>query len=284
MMKRTAAFVLLAVFFLCSFCAWGEAPAPESLLSDSCILIDAKTGEVLYEKNADKRRAPASITKIMTLLIAIQKSNPNEIVTIPQCVEEIAQDSSKVPVYYGEEMPMRDLWYGLMYRSGNDAANAIAELSMGSIDAFVDEMNKKAASLGMKNTKFANPHGYTETGHYTTARDMAILSKYALEDDLFREISFGKTYTMAKTSLREELEIAHNYSITDYNSPYYYQYARGVKTGYTAQAGQCYVGAAVKGDRELIVVLMQCGWNRPEKWGEAKKLFQYGFAELERRQ
>lgn len=283
-MKRFFVLILAAMYALCACAALSETITADSLLSDSCILVDAATGEVLFSKNADLKRSPASTTKIMTLLIAIQQSNPNEIVTIPECVQNIAPDSSVVPVYYGEKMPMRDLWYGLMYRSGNDAANAIAELTSGSVDAFVEEMNKTAESLGMTNTQFKNPHGYTQDGHYTTARDLALLAMHALNDDCFREISFGDTYTMAATALRDELVISHSYSITDYNSPYYYQYARGIKTGYTAKAGQCYVGAAVKDGRELIVVLLRCGWTKPEKWVEAKKLFQYGFETLEARE
>ncbi len=277
---RLLSCLLAVTVCLCSFFAAAETLDPNTLLSAACILIDAKTGEVLFEKKADERLAPASITKIMTLLIAIEKSNPNEIVTIPKCVQDIALDSSRVPVFYGEEMPMRDLWYSLIYRSGNDAANAIAELVSGSIEAFVKEMNDKAKELGMTNTHFMNAHGYTQTGHYTTARDMAILTSHALENDLFREITFSERYTMQPTSLRGELEIAHNYSITNYESPYYYQYAYGIKTGYTAAAGQCYVGAAVKEDMELIVVLLRCGWEKMPKWTEAKTLYQYGFKKL----
>ena len=280
MKKRLLALFMGFVMISLSFSAFAVELDPAQLLSASVILINAKTGEVLYEKEADVRRPPASVTKIMTLLIAIEQSDPEEIVTIPKCVQDIALDSSRVPVFYGEKMPMRDLWYGLTYRSGNDAANAIAEIVSGSISAFVDEMNKKAKELGMTNTQFKNPHGYTQEGHYTTARDIAILTEYALNNDLFREITFGESYTMAATSLRGEMKISHNYSITDFDSPYYYQYARGIKTGYTVAAGQCYTGAAVKGSDELIVVLLRCGWNRMEKWTEAKKLFQYGFEKL----
>ncbi len=254
---------------------------PESLVSQACILIDAYTGEVLFEKDADSKRSPASITKIMTLLIAINKSDPDEIVTVPACVEDIGLNSSRVPVYFGEEMPMRDLWYGLIFKSGNDAANAIAELVSGSVDGFVDEMNEWAQKLEMTDTHFANPHGYTQEGHYTTARDMAKLTQYALDNDLFREITFSKEYTMKATSLRGEYAIAHKYDITEPASPEYYQYARGIKTGYTADAGQCYVGAAQKNGRELIVVLMKCGWTKPEKWTDARRLLIYGFDKLE---
>ena len=278
MMKRVCCCLVMVMMLFAGIGAY--ALTPGELVAESCILVNALTGEVLFEKDADSIRSMASTTKIMTLILSIEMSSPDEIVTIPQCVEDIGVNSTRVPVYYGEVMPLRDLWYGLIFRSGNDAANAIAYHSGGSIEAFVKKMNEKAGELGMKDTKFANPHGYTQTGHYTTARDMSKLAMYALENDLFREITFAKEYTMQATSLRDELTIYHNYAINNYNSEYYYQYSRGIKTGYTERAGQCFVGAAIKGDTELVVVILKSGWMKPEKWLDARKLYQYGFEVL----
>ena len=274
---RACMFILAMILFASPA---ASALAPEELLSASVMLVDAKTGEILYEKFPDDQRSMASTTKIMTLILSIERDSPDDIVTIPQCVEEIGFNSTRVPVYYGEVMPLEDLWYGLIFRSGNDAANAIAYHSAGSVQAFVDLMNKKAKELGMNNTHFMNPHGYTAEGHYTTARDMATLAMYCLKNDYFREITFGEEYTLQPTSLRDALTIYHNYAINDYDSMYYYQYARGIKTGYTQAAGQCFVGAAVKGDTELVVVMLRCGWEKFTKWPEAKKLYQYGFSVL----
>lgn len=273
--------ILLALVFALTPSA--GALAPEELLSASVMLIDAKTGEILFEKFPDDMRSMASTTKIMTLILSIERDSPDEIVTIPQCVEDIGFNSTRVPVYYGEVMPLEDLWYGLIFRSGNDAANAIAYHSAGSIEAFVGLMNEKAEALGMTNTHFMNPHGYTAEGHYTTARDMATLARYCLNNDYFREITFGDEYTLSPTSLRDALTIYHTYAINDYDSMYYYQYSRGIKTGYTQAAGQCFVGAAIKDDMELIVVMLRCGWEKFNKWPEAKKLYQYGFEILENR-
>ena len=256
---------------------------PDSLVAASCILIDAGTGEVLYEKNADERRYPASTTKIMTLLVSILNADGDAIVTVPACSQDISLDSTRVPVYTGEEMPLRDLWYGLIYNSGNDAANAIAYLTSGSIEAFVDKMNETAAKLGMTNTHFANAHGLHSLEHYTTARDMALLTKYALDIDLFREITLSTTYVMQPTANREALILSHKYSITDCTSQYFYKYAKGIKTGYTSQAGQCFVSCAEKDGHELIVVILRAGWTKPEKWVDAKTLFEYGFKLLENR-
>jgi len=278
LMKRIYCCLIMIAVLLAPVSAY--ALEPGELVAESCILVNALTGEVLFEKNADSIRSMASTTKIMTLILSIEMSSPDEIVTVPQCVEDIGENSTRVPVYYGEVMPLEDLWYGLIFRSGNDAANAIAYHSAGSVEAFVEKMNDKAKELGMNDTQFKNPHGYTQTGHYTTARDMAVLTMYCLENDLFREITFAKEYTMQPTSLRDALTIYHNYSINNYNSEYYYQYSRGIKTGYTERAGQCYVGAAIKGDTELAVVILKSGWTKPEKWLDARKLFQYGFEVL----
>lgn len=283
MMKRKL--ILLVSFCLCFtllFAGPASALGPEELISEAVMLVDANTGEILFSKNPDEQLSMASTTKIMTLILSIEMSTPDEIVTIPQCVEDIGFNSTRVPVYYGEIMPLQDLWYGLIFKSGNDAANAIAHHEAGSVEKFVEMMNEKAAQLGMKNTHYANPHGYTAEGHYTTARDMAILAQYCLKNDYFREIAFGDEYTLQPTSLRDALTIYHNYPINDYESMYYYQYSRGIKTGYTQAAGQCFVGAAIKEDKEIIVVLLKCGWQKHLKWPEAKKLYQYGFEQLEK--
>jgi len=260
-----------------------KAPDPDSLTSKSCILIDSDTGEVLYEKDADARRYPASTTKIMTLLVSIRNMDSEMIVKVPDSASNVSFDSTRVPVYPGEVMPLRDLWYGLIYKSGNDAANAIATLTAGSVDEFVVMMNEYAERLGMTNTHFANAHGLHDEKHYTTARDMATLTRFALQSDLFREITFSTEYTMQATTLRDELIINHIYSLTDFTSSYYYKYARGIKTGYTVKAGQCYVGAAIKDGHELIVVCLNAGGYKPQKWIDSKTLFEYGFAVLESR-
>ncbi|MCR4621369.1 MAG: D-alanyl-D-alanine carboxypeptidase [Clostridiales bacterium] len=287
-MKRAVALALCALLCFASFAEDGDstprAEYPSGLYSDSCILVEAETGEVLFEKDADSRRYPASTTKIMTLIVSIERKDGREIVTVPASAGEISMDSTRVPVYYGEKMPLRDLWYGLIYNSGNDAANAIAELTSGSVKAFVEDMNTKAEELGLKSTHFTNPHGLHSQQHYTTCRDMAELTRYCLENDLFREITFSTGYTMQPTSKRGELFLDHHYGITDFSTKYYYPYARGIKTGYTSKAGQCFVGAADKDGRELVVVIMHCGFTKPEKWVDAKKLFEYGFQVLEDRE
>lgn len=284
-MRKTVCVFIAAIICFCSFALSETSRLYEGdLVASSCVLMDAHTGEILFSKNPDTKRYPASTTKIMTLLISIEKCDGRTIVTVPACASQISTDSTRVPVYPGEVMPLKDLWYGLIYNSGNDAANAIAYITSGSIDAFVEEMNAKATELGMTHTHFVNAHGLHRTEHYTTARDMATLTYYALDNDLFREITFSTSYTMQPTALRDELVLYHDYSILNFASQYYYPYARGIKTGYTSNAGQCFVGAAQKDGNELIAVIMLSGYNKPQKWEDAKKMFEYGFAVLKSRQ
>ena len=248
------------------------------LYAEACILVDADTGEVLFEKNADERMYPASTTKIMTLLLALESVDADEVVTLPEETNKIPSDSSRVPVYAGEQMPMRDLLYGLMIKSGNDAANAIATLVSGSTEEFAGAMNRKAAALGMTDTHFANPHGYHSKNHYTTARDMAVLTCAALKTPEFLRIVSTKTYTMSATARRGALKLENGYAILNPDSKYYYRGAFGIKTGYTSSAGQCYVGAATHNGRTLIAVVLNSGIAKTDKWKDTARLFDYGFA------
>jgi D-alanyl-D-alanine carboxypeptidase len=246
----------------------------------ACVLVNADTGEILLQKNADRRMFPASTTKIMTLLLALEKGNLDKVVTIPASAADVPGDSSLVPVFYGERMTLRDLLYGLMLRSGNDAANAVAEIICGSVDTFVAEMNRKAQELGMTGTHYANPHGYHDPEHYTTARDMALLSLEAMRSGDFRAIVTCREYTMAKTALRGELKITNGSELLNPLSRYYYSGAYGIKKGYTFSAGFCYSGAAARDGRTLIAIVLGCP-ARFKAWTDMARLFSYGFARLQ---
>lgn len=244
----------------------------------ACVLMDADTGQILFEKQADKQMYPASTTKIMTLLLALEQLSLNKVVTIPKEASQVPGDSSLVPVTVGEEMTARDLLTALMLRSGNDAANATAVLSYGTLDRFVAAMNSKAAQLGMTGTHFVNAHGYHDPDHYTTARDLATLTREALNDQKFVDIVSTLRYTMAATANRDALSLKNSYTILDSSSRYYDERAFGVKTGYTSKAGYCYVGAATYQGRTLIAVLFRSGRQKDDKWVDAHRLFEYGFA------
>lgn len=255
------------------------ALSEDDLYSKACIVMEASTGNVLFSYEADTQLYPASTTKIMTLLLALERSGLDQEITIPACAADVPKDSSLVPVYEGEQMPFLDLLYGMMIRSGNDAANAVAELCAGSVDAFVARMNARARELGMTGTHFVNPHGYHDPEHYTTARDLAILARQGLTDPTFCQIVTCLRYTLPATSQRSELVIENAYDIFKPDSPYYIEGAAGVKSGYTSHAGFCYVGAAQRNGQTLIAVLLDAP-TRNRAWTDLKRLFAYGFAFL----
>ena len=247
------------------------------LYAKSCILIDAPSGEVLFEHAADETLFPASTTKIMTLLLALENADLDQQIIIPVSAADVPADSSLVPVYSGEKMTMRDLLYGLMLRSGNDAANAVGELVSGSVETFVEQMNVRAQELGMTKTHFENPHGYHDENHFTTARDLARLARFCMTNPAFCEIVTCLGYTIPKSEKKEAVFLPNTYEIFDPSSPYYINGAAGIKSGYTSDAGFCYAGAAQRGDQTLIAVILGVpGRNRG--WTDLKRLFEYGFA------
>ena len=303
---RISISLLLALAMLCSSAALAANPTPspvpslppleetapeyneenpgaltaDQLYAQSVILMNRNTGDVLFEKNADARMNPASTTKIMTTLLALEYGDLNSVVVIPNEAADIPPDSSKVPVTPGEEMTFQDLLYGFMLKSGNDAGNAIAVLIAGSVDSFVDMMNDRAAELGCTGTHFVNAHGYTAEDHYTTARDMAIITQEAMKHSLFRKIVSSGQYTMSQSSLRGELVIQNSNMLVAYGSEYRYRYATGVKTGTTSAAGQCLVGSATKDDINLISVVFKSTVSFPHaKWQDTARLMEYGFAQ-----
>ena len=238
-------------------------------------LINAVTGETLLEKDADAQAEPASTTKIITLITALSLCDPDKVITIPAEALDIPSDSTKVPVTPGEKMTMKDLLYGMMIRSGNDAANSIAVLCSGSVDAFAVEMNKMAEKLGMTNSHFVNPHGYTAEGHYTSARDLVTAARYGLTQPLFREIVTCLYYTLPVTEQRKNPLISLKWEIFDPNSEYYIPHAAGVKSGYTSTAGFCYVGAYQENGVTLIAAVMG-GRGRNMAWTDLRRLFAFG--------
>ncbi|MBR6009196.1 MAG: D-alanyl-D-alanine carboxypeptidase, partial [Clostridia bacterium] len=211
MLKRILS-ALLALTIIFGLSALAVTPTdysvetPENLQAGhlygrGCILINALTGDVLFEKNADERRYPASTTKIVTCILGIEWARANgvldEMIVIPSNIT-VSSDSSKMGLTPGDSMTFMDLLYGMMLSSGNDAALAVAQLVSGNVTEFVKLMNQKAADLGLseRNTHFTNPHGLHEVNHYTTARDMAKITAYAMQDATFRSIVAATSYTV----------------------------------------------------------------------------------------
>ena len=254
-----------------------ELLRPAHLYAKHACLINASTGEVLFEKAADEPADPASTTKVMTLLTALRLCDPDETVVIPEAAKDVPADSTLVPVTPGESMTMRDLLRAMIIRSGNDAANAVAVLCSGSPEAFAQEMNRLAAELGMENSHFVNPHGYTAEGHYTTARDLVTAARRGLSDKEFREAVTCLRYTLPATEKRDALPISIRWEIFDPASAYYIPHAAGVKSGYTSAAGFCYVGAYQENGVTLIAAVLG-GRTRNMAWTDLKRLFAYGMA------
>lgn len=249
------------------------------LNAQSAILVRVRTGDILYAKNMEERMYPASTTKMMTLLLALECGGLDKVVELPASTGKVAPDSSLVPVYPGERMTLRDLLFGLMLRSGNDAANAIAELCAGSVEAFVMRMNARAEQLGMRGTHFTNPHGYHHKDHYSTARDLAVLAVYAMSNPEFAAIATTMSHEMQATARRGVLLIRNTSELLNPADPHYFAGAAGIKSGYTSFAGFCYVGSAMRGDEQLIAVILGSR-TRNRGWDDMARLFRLGFYKL----
>ena len=235
------------------------------------ILIEASSGNIIYEKNADTRSLIASTTKIMTALVAIENCGITKIVTVSE--KAVGVEGSSIYLTKDEKLSMEDLLYAVMLESANDAAAAIAIDAAGSIDEFAAMMNMKAISLGLMNTHFTNPHGLDNSEHYSTAYDMAVLTRYAMQNETFRTIVSTHKRTIplnGDDGLR--VLVNHNKMIQMYDG------AIGVKTGFTKKSGRCLVSAAERDGVMLIAVTL----NAPDDWNDHKRMFDVGFSMYEK--
>ena len=257
-MKRFAAVLLTLAVLLCP----SVRAAGPGISAASAILIDGESGRVLYAQNAEEERPIASITKLMTALVAVE-SHPDlsEVVTIRP--EWTGVEGSSMYLKAGEELTLEALLYGLLLASGNDAAVAIAGFCAGDVDTFVAWMNDKAAELGMEHTHFENPNGLNDEGHYSTAADMAALARVVMEHEALAKIVGTRSITVAGRTLTN-----HNKLLWRYEG------CTGLKTGYTDRAGRTLVSCAERDGQRLIAVTL----NDPNDWADHAALFDYGFA------
>ncbi|WP_332841486.1 D-alanyl-D-alanine carboxypeptidase family protein [Paraclostridium bifermentans] len=228
----------------------------------NAIALDSKTKQVLFEQNADEIVPMASTTKILTALVAITHGDLDREVTISKNAASIR--GSKVGYVAGEKIRLRELLYGLMYKSGNDAAIAIAEDIGGSIEGFSKIMNDYAISLGLINSHFESPHGLDSPKHYTCAYDLALLTTKAMESDLFCQICGTKSITRDTSNFTRDY---NNINKILYKIPE----ANGVKTGYTGQAGKCLVSSVKHEGRNIIIVVLNCS----DRWNVTEKIYKY---------
>lgn len=277
-MKKTLALVLTVLLFaLVPMTAMADFD-PSSISTAHVLLMDADTGTVLYEYGGYTTAYPASTTKIMTAILAIENCDvSSEIVT----VGEHEAEGSRLRVEDGEMMPLMDMLYGMMLISGNDCAKAIAEHVAGTVDDFAVMMNEKAVALGMTGTHYVNPHGLPNDDHYTTAYDMALLARYAMQNETFRTIVSTPTYHIEATNMdRNGYDLTNTNKLLRSDSDFYYPDCIGIKTGTTVSAGYCFVGAAERDGRTLILVLMgdwQDQVSTDYRFRNAVKMFDWGF-------
>ncbi len=252
------------------------------LSCSSAILIEAESGRVLYEKNADTRSYPASTTKILTVLLALTMGDLSQDCYVSDIAMMIPDDSSRIGLQAGEIVNMEDLLYATMVVSGNDGANVIAEAVGGTIPEFVALMNRAASAFGCTSSNFANPHGYHDENHYTTARDMAIIARTAMQNSTFRLIANRKSYTMPADNVARERNLNSTNKLinrSENHEDLFYSYANGIKTGQHSAAGYCLVASAVKDGVQLISVVFNSS-SDSNRYRDTIKLLNYGFTQF----
>ena len=262
-----------------------EAPEePEDLYARSAVLLDADSGRVLFGKEEHVIRPMASTTKIMTCILALEEMEEGQTATASQ--NAARQPKVRLGVQEGEEYYLKDLLYALMLESYNDSAVVIAEEISGSVENFADQMNEKAAALGCTDTHFVTPNGLDgedEEGiHSTTAKDLARIMRYCIMEspkrEAFLEVTRTKQYSFTDVEGKRSFSCSNHNALLDMMDG-----ALSGKTGFTADAGYCYVGALRQGERTFIVALLACGWpnNKNYKWADTRKLMEYGLNNYE---
>ena len=256
---------------------WPEMPQVEA---PSICVMEISTGTILYEQNMDEQNYPASITKIMTALLALENCALNEIVTFSEeAVYGNEGDTSHISRDIGEEMTMEECLYGMMLESANECAWAIGEHVGGSMKNFTKMMNERAEELGCTNTHFNNPNGLPDEEHWTSAHDMALISAEAYKNETFRVIAGAQSYTIPPTNKHVDATPLHNHHLMVYpfhgNYEHLYEYATGGKTGFTRAAGSTLVSFAQKGDMPIVCVVMR--EQSPNHYTDTRKMFDYCF-------
>lgn len=292
-MRRIVSIFLLCVLLTSLFMV-PQAFAVEDphIAAKAALLVEQDTGAILYAENAHQREYPASITKIMTALLVLEAVDRGEMslqqkVTVKaSSLVNLDEDGSTAGIVAGEVLSVEDLLYCMLVVSANETCNILADELSGSISAFVDLMNQRAAELGCTDTHFANPNGLHDANHYTSAWDIYLIARECMKNETFMTICNSKAYTVPATNLESERELhSTNYLISTWRATgYYYDDARGIKTGSTPEAGHCLVSSAVRSGRTLVSVVLGAeevtlpnGENQVQSFSETSRLFDWGF-------
>lgn len=261
----------IAFSILHSFSQQASAPVYPSISARQAILLDADTGEILYERNASSRAYPASTTKIMTALLTIETvekldSDLTQKVKIP--AEAVGIEGSSIYLALDEEVTLEDLLYGLILRSGNDASTALACIIGGTQEHFVELMNLRAKEIGCTKTHFSNPSGLFDEEHFTTVTDMALIAQTAMQNETFKKIAAAETWEASRSHDK------YNFFYNKNKVVHQYEGGNGIKIGYTKASGRTLVASAQREDKQLICVVM----GAPNWFNDAYKLMDYGFS------
>lgn len=290
-MKRKILLYLVIFTFFAVYPATADALAeqtvseqtlsPDDIISETAVLMDAKTGQIIFDKNSGQKMFPASTTKIMTGMLAAENGPMTEIAEVTESAIDIDEwDSSNIALVPGEKLPVDSLMYALMLKSANDAANVLAEHVAGTQESFVEMMNARAAKIGAADTHFANAHGLHDDGHYTTARDMAMITREAIKNPVFMQYFSAGTHAIPATNLQPQQRGFTNYNYMLVNTTRFYDPSvAGGKVGYTLEARHTMSTVAVRNGRTLICVVFSSP-NRYDKFSDTKKLFDFGFDEF----
>lgn len=266
MFKKQILVWLTALFLIPNIAG---ASSPPEVSAKSAIVIEAATGRVLYEKSAEERRYPASTTKTMTLIVALEHANLDDIVTTS--ANAASTEGSSLWLSEGEQLKLRDLLYGIMLVSGNDATVAVAEHISGSVDNFAKLMTEKAHAIGAKNTNFTNSSGLPDPNHYSTAHDLATIAAYGYKNPLFNEIVGTKHKVIPWPGKDHDRDLYNENRML-----YLTEGGNGVKTGYTDAAGRCLISGANRNNVQIIAVVL----DSERMWEDSMALLDYGFTRV----
>ncbi len=282
-MRKRAKLLLAFLIIFISLQSFIFAKEPD-ISSEAGLLVEVSTGKVLYEKNSTKVLYPASTTKILTAIVVLENCELSDIATVSEsAISNIPSGYVTCNLQVGEELSINDLLHALLIPSANDAAFVLAEHVGGSVSGFSDMMNEKAKEIGCKNTHFVNPNGIHDDNHYSTAYDLYLMGKYAMQNETFRRIVSKTEYTLPATNKypnNDRVLHTSNALIDGKNKNYYYEPAIGIKTGHTSQAGNCLVSESSKNDIELISVILNGGTTSnglDSRFADTKTLFEYGY-------
>ena len=287
-MRRRYVALLLCMVGLAFSSIYAEAKAKPSISAESAVVMDVKTGTILYQKNMNKKQYPASITKVMTGLLAIENSSLSETVTYSrEAVTNLESGASNIWIKPGEKLSMEDSLYAILLMSANEACNGVSEHIAGSTENFVKMMNERAKELGCTGTHFANTNGLWMANYYTTAHDMALISRAAYKNPVFAKITGTKRYNIEKTNKNKKRYLYNHHGMLYASnfSQYLYEYCVGGKTGYTSKCRYTLVTYAKKNNMTLVSVIMKAPnspWTEPNEYTDTTKILNYCFENYKR--